>query len=169
MWPYSIVGIRGIYATKAPLSQRHGAGPLLPHHSALPSPVQSLPSLRCTRVVVHYLQLRCTRVVVHYLQLRCTPVSLYVCTSVVRLSPVTSRPPQEALTSVAVRSLEAAELGGPGVVRALAGVCVAIHTGVLRAAERFYAELRRRWVGRCLLSRPFSLAFGSLLSEPAAK
>ncbi|GIM01954.1 hypothetical protein Vretimale_6722, partial [Volvox reticuliferus] len=53
--------------------------------------------------------------------------------------------PQEALLSVSTRFLEQQELGGLGMVRAMAQTCVDIHTAVVEAAQRFYLELRRRY------------------------
>eukprot|EP00198_Chlamydomonas_reinhardtii_P006936 XP_001696272.1 dynein heavy chain 3 [Chlamydomonas reinhardtii] len=53
--------------------------------------------------------------------------------------------PQEALMSVSTRFLEQQELGGPGVMKALAQACVDIHTSVVAAASRYYLELRRRY------------------------
>lgn len=47
--------------------------------------------------------------------------------------------------SVSTRFLEQQELGGPGVMKALAQACVDIHTSVVAAASRYYLELRRRY------------------------
>jgi hypothetical protein len=46
---------------------------------------------------------------------------------------------------VSSKFLAATDLGGEAVRDALAAQCVAIHTSVSAASERFYAELRRRY------------------------
>ncbi|KIZ07655.1 Dynein heavy chain 6, axonemal [Monoraphidium neglectum] len=53
--------------------------------------------------------------------------------------------PAEALASVSAKFLDGTDLGGPEVSKALAGMCVELHTSVEEASTRFYAQLRRRF------------------------
>ncbi|XP_071788570.1 dynein axonemal heavy chain 6-like isoform X3 [Asterias amurensis] len=53
--------------------------------------------------------------------------------------------PREALLSVSQTFFESVDLGEEGMKNKIAEMCVEIHTSVSSMAERFYAELRRRY------------------------
>lgn len=52
--------------------------------------------------------------------------------------------PEEALLSVSRQVLEPLDLADPQLKPALAKMCVHIHTSVAVAADKMYAQLRRR-------------------------
>ncbi|CAG9464970.1 unnamed protein product [Pedinophyceae sp. YPF-701] len=56
-----------------------------------------------------------------------------------------SKWPEEALISVSTQFLENLDLGGQEINKALASICVEIHTSVQESCQKFFEELRRHY------------------------